>query len=517
MNVVPLERPRVAPDRVHRGSRAVRPRELVQRVRLIDTLEHDSARPLVMLTAPAGYGKTIVLRQWEAASERPFAWVTPDGTGHDPTTLERSVAVAIGRAGVGVPRRRGGRVVVLDDAHLIEPGALETVVPLVLGWLPEDSQLVLASRSELPVRLGRMRADRLVVEVGVQELSLSPDEGAELLAQAGLDLDPGELEALVRRTGGWPVALELAALSWRRLPPAADCASLVHGDDHLLCQYFRSEILDALSPERVRFLTRSSALERLSGPLCDAVLKQKGSGVMLAELARAGAPLAPVDASHEWYRLDTLFREMLQTELRRNEPELQAVLHARASDWYEREGDVDRAIDHARSAKDLRRMAALLWAELPRYLSEGRNETVQRWLEGRPIDSRVPQLALAAAHSHLAAGYGAGAEQCARSASAGLVPDTEDSMRAERAGVLIVEAWMARSGIRAMGEAAERSSELLPEDSPWRANCCFLSGSAALLLGSVSEAERQLQEGAARGAAVALDAAALCLAQLAVV
>ncbi len=238
---------------------------------------------------------------------------------------------------------------------------------------------------------------------------------------------------------------------------------------------------------------------------------------MLAELARAGVPLAPVDASYEWYRLDTLFREMLQTELRRTEPELPAVLHSRASDWYERQGDVDCAIDHARSSKDLRRMAALLWAELPGYLSEGRNGTVQHWLEDRPTDSRVPQLALAAAHSHLVAGHGAEAEQCARSASAGLATETEDSTRAERAGILIVEAWMARSGIRAMDEAAERGSELLSEDSPWRATCCFLRGSAALLLGSVSEAEGRLQEGAARGATVALDAAALCLAQLAVV
>jgi LuxR family transcriptional regulator, maltose regulon positive regulatory protein len=518
LNVVPLERPRAQPDRFYRDVRTVSPREYVPRSRLINSLERESARPLVLLTAPAGYGKTIVLRQWEAVSERAFVWVTADADDREPMRLTRSVALAMGGTATCSPRHRRRRVVVvLDNAHLIEPTVLETVVPVVLGWLPEGSQLVLGSRCKLPLRLGCMRADRRVLEVGVQELSMSPDEGAELLAQAGPDLDPVAAEALVRHTGGWPVALELAALSCGRLPGPPDRAPVISGDDHLLSEYFRAEILASLSPATVRFLTLSSVLERLSGPLCDAVLQRRGSGTMLAELERASAPLAPVDASHEWYRLDTLFREMLQTELRRTEPELQAVLHARASAWYEREGDLDSAIDHARSSDDLPRTAALLWSELPRYLSEGRNTTVQHWLGGRSTDSSLPRLALVAAHTHLAAGNVTVAEQCARSASAGLTGVAEDSTQAERAGILIVEAWMARSGVTAMGEAAARSYDLLSEDSPWRASCCFLGGSAALLAGAVSEAERLLQEGAARGAVVALDAAALCLAQLAVV
>jgi LuxR family transcriptional regulator, maltose regulon positive regulatory protein len=518
LNVVPLERPRAQPDRFYRDVRTVRPREYVPRSRLINRLERESARPLVLLTAPAGYGKTIVLRQWEGASERAFVWVTPDEDDREPTRLTRSVALAIGQSGPGPHRHRRRRVVVvLDDAHLIEPAVLEAVVPVVLRWLPPGSQLALASRGALSLGLGRMRADRRVLEVGAPELSMSPGEGAQLLAQAGLDLDPVAAQALVEHAGGWPAALELAALSCGRLPAPADRAPMISGDDHLLSDYFQAEILAELSPAIVRFLTLSSVLKQLSGPLCDAVLHRKGSGTMLSELERAGVPLAPVDASHEWYRLDILFREMLQTELRRSEPELQAALHARASDWYQQAGELDHAIEHARSSGDLARTAALLWSELPGYLGEGRNGTVQRWLRGVSTDSAIPRLAVAAAHSHLAAGNVTLAEQCARSAAVSLTGALEDSAGAERAGILIVEAWVARLGATAMGEAAGRSYDLLPEDSPWRASCCFLGGSAALLAGVLPEAERLLREGAARGAVVALDAAALCLAQLAVV
>jgi LuxR family maltose regulon positive regulatory protein len=518
LNVIPLERPDAQPDRFSRDARAVSPREYVPRSRLINGLEQEPARPLVLLTAPAGYGKTIVLRQWEAVSARAFVWVTPDEEDRDLASLTRSIALAVGRSGPGPHRHRRRRmVVVLDDAHLIEPGVLETLAAIVLRWLPAGSQLALASRCELPLRLGRMRADRQVLEFGVQELSMTPDEGAELLVLAGLALEPGAIQALVTHASGWPAALELAALSCGRRPAPTDCALVISGDDHLLSEYFRTEIVAALSSEALRFLTLSSGFEQLSGPFCDAVLKRSGSGTVLAELERSNVPLAPLDASHEWFALEPLFREMLQTELRRSEPELQAILHARASAWYQREGELDSAIDHARSSDDVSRMAVLLWGELPGYLGEGRNGTVQRWLRGLSPDSSILPLALAAAHSHLAAGNVTVAEQCARSAVVGLTGAPEDSTRAERAGILIVEAWVARSGAKAMGEAAARGYDLLSEDSPWRASCCFLGGSAAFLAGAVPEAERLLQEGAARGAVVALDTAALCLAQLAVV
>jgi LuxR family transcriptional regulator, maltose regulon positive regulatory protein len=514
--VVPAGRQPAEADRLERKFGADGPREFVARPRLIRSLEQESTRPLVVLTAPAGYGKTILLRQWAQLSDRPFSWVVGHDDDHEPASLAHSIAAAV--SGIGTqPGRRRRFVVVLDDAQRVDPGVLEAVVPVVLGWLPEGCQLALASRCEPRLDLGRMRAHRLVQEMAPADLLMTCDEAAVLLAQAGLDLDHAAVKTLARRTGGWPVALELAAVSCGRLPSPAAQASSLHGDDHLISEYLRAEILASLSPATVRFLTRCSILEQLSAPLCDEVLQRKESGLLLAELERANVPLAPADASHDWYRLHALFREMLQAELRRSEPELRAILHRRASEWYERAGEVDHAIDHAREAGDLNRTGTLLWTELPNYLGAGRNDTVQRWLGGVSADTSSARLALTAAHSHLAAGKVSVAEQWARSVTAAIAEAPEGTTKAERAGVLIIEAWVGRLGARVMGKAAACSYDLLPEDSPWRASCCFLRGSAALLTGELSEAERLLREGAARGAVVALDAAALCLAQLAVV
>ncbi len=214
---------------------------------------------------------------------------------------------------------------------------------------------------------------------------------------------------------------------------------LFSGDDHLMAEYLRAEILAPLSPATVRSSTRSSVLDRLSGPLCDHVLERKRSGTVLAELARANLPLTPADASHEWYRLDELLREMLQTELRRADPELQAALHRRASDWYGRAGDVDRAIDHARCGNDFDRTGDLLWANLPRYLGQGRNHVVRRWLSGVSPEASTASLALAAAHSHLASGNVAVAEQWARSASVRRPDAREGRANSERAGGLLID------------------------------------------------------------------------------
>lgn len=492
-------------------------KELTRRTELLGRLEHERDRPLVLLTAPAGYGKTTLLSQWSQESGLPFAWVILDEAHGDPEVVADSIAVALATIGIEPdPRRNFG--LILDDAHLIPPDVLADAVLSVLSWLPVGSQLAVASRCEPALALGRMRAERMLVEVHAEDLSMSAIEAASLLRTAGIDLDFIGVEALVRRTEGWPAALELAAISGEQQTGLAEHQAQSRGDDYLLSEYFRAELLAPLSPEVLRFLTRSSVLDLLSGPLCDEVLERTRSAAVLAELARANVPLQAVDASHEWYRLHGLFREMLQTELRRAEPEIQPALHRRAGGWHDRAGDMDRAIEHARRAEDLDRTGELLWSHLLHYLGEGRNDMIQRWLSGITPERTTgcTPLALAAAHSHLATGSVAIAEQWARSAAVSLSETPEGSAAPQRAGLMIVEAWVARSGAKAMGEVAARAYDLLRDDSPWRASCCFLRGSAALLMGNAAEAELRLEEGAARGAVSAPDAASLCLAQLAV-
>jgi LuxR family maltose regulon positive regulatory protein len=283
----------------------------------------------------------------------------------------------------------------------------------------------------------------------------------------------------------------------------------LRGDDDLFSEYFGAELLSSLPPQLLRFLSQSSVLDRLSGPLCDEVLGRERSAAMLAELAKRNVPLRPLDPCHEWYRLHGLFREMLETHLGRSEPEIAPVLHRRAAAWYRRAGDIDRSLDHAAAAGDHESTGELLWENLHGFLGGGRNHMVQQWLSAVAVErfTGSAHLALAAAHSHLALGRVPVAEQWARSAAVRLAETPE----------LIVHAWAGRGGAAKMGQAASQAYELLPDDSPWRASCCLLRGTAALLSGDESEAEIWLQEGAVRGAVLAPDTASLCLAQLSVV
>jgi LuxR family transcriptional regulator, maltose regulon positive regulatory protein len=491
----------------------------VCRADLLTRLDRAHGYPLVLVTAPAGYGKTTLLAQWSESGHRPVAWVTLDEADADSAGLADSIVAALEWIGIDPACPGCGFALVFDDAHIVRPDVLTDAVLDLLGWLPSGSQLVLASRCEPTLPLGPMRGQRMVFEVGVQDLSMSAVEAASLVRKAGIDVEFTAVQDLVRRTEGWPAALELAANSWAsgRRDPAEGFSQLA-GDDHEISEYFRAEFLAGLSPATVRFLTRSSVLDRLSGPLCDAVLQRTRSATVLARLVRANVPVLPADSSHEWYRVHGLFREMLQTELRRAEPELQPALHRRAGDWHSRAGDLDQAIDHARWAGDLDRTGELLWANLPQYLGGGRNDKVQRWLNGVTAERAAgcPSLALAAAHSHLAMGRIVPAEQWARSATVGLSRTGTARTRVQRAGALMIEAWAARSGATRMGADAARAYDLLTDDSPWRTSCCYLRGTSALLTGDNTAAALQFEEGAARGGSLSPGAAALCLAQLAV-
>ncbi|MGA9859733.1 MAG: LuxR C-terminal-related transcriptional regulator [Solirubrobacteraceae bacterium] len=490
----------------------------VPRGELLARLAQGHDRPLILVTAPAGYGKTTLLTQWSRQCAHPCAWVTLDRTDSAPDRLADSIMSALATIGIQ-PGARRSFALVLDDAQVLPAAVLSDAVLGILEWLPSGSQLAVSSRHELVLPLSRMRAQRLMVEIGADDLSMLPREAASLLRTAGLETEGAPAQALVARAEGWPVALELAGLSSLRRADPADAAAGVGGDDHVIAEYFRAEILGSLPAATVRFLIHTSVLDRLSGPVCDAVLGRRRSATQLAELVRGNVPLTPVDPSHEWYCLNPLFRDMLRTELRRSEPEMVPVLHGRAEAWYRAAGDVDRALDHAMAGEDLDYAGRLLWKHLPRYLGNGRSLDVARWVTLADVDrvGRSAAFALAAAHSSLALGGLADAEQWARTAAVRLSEAPARATASEGAGVLLIQAWAARPSAGAMGDLAAQAYEQLRDDSPWRASCCLLRGSSALLTGAEADAEWWLQEGVDRGAVVAPDAASLCLAQLAVV
>jgi LuxR family maltose regulon positive regulatory protein len=242
--------------------------------------------------APAGYGKSTLLAEWAHCDPRRFIPIVPGG-GVD---VEIVVEVALQDA-ADLPS-----VFVIDDAHSVPAPALRQLATAVLAELDSGSQLVIASRTEPSLPIGRLRAQRELVEIRTEDLAMSPAEAANLLRLAGLELDFASVQALSRETEGWPAGLYLAALSLRDQDDVRGALRRFAGDDHFVAEYFRDEVLAPLSRKRARFLTRASVLDELSGSVCDAVLEQTNAAGVLDELARSSQLLVPLDRTHERFR-----------------------------------------------------------------------------------------------------------------------------------------------------------------------------------------------------------------------
>jgi LuxR family maltose regulon positive regulatory protein len=482
------------------------------------------------VVAPVGYGKTTILSQWAEEDRRPFAWVTLDERDNEPKLLLTSILSVlhsiepIDHASQDAPTlshllgviesRSRAFVLVLDDVHVLRAKKSIEILSAIVDHLPWGSQLALASRDEPGARVGRLRANRKVVELRFGDLKMTPSEAGALLTMAGLDLDNAGVEALLQRTEGWPAALYLAALSLRESPDHANAVLRFGGEDRLVADYLRDEVLSELSEDQITLLTRSAVLDQLSGSLCDAVLQRSGSGRVLAQLERSNLLVFRTDGGS--YRYHRLLGEMLLAELRRSEPEREPDLHRRAAAWHSGHADVDHAIRHLIAARDTRAAGELLWAHLWRYVRHGRNATVQRWLD-LFTDEEIagqPALALVAASSQLVAGNRGAAEHWTGVASRGLEREGESASSLE-AGVAIMRAGIATGGMADITPCADIAYGLLQDDSPGRAVSRLLTGVASYLIGERETALTQLEEGARRGAVAAPHVQAVCLAQLA--
>lgn len=527
----PQERPRTS----RRG--------LIRRQRLVSRLLEQADAPTVLVAAPAGYGKTTVLSQWAEADERPFVWITLDERHNDPALLVGSIVSGLNEvdpvdegvfaalsaprpsiANVVIPRLcRSLRdhdqplVVVLDDVNRLDrPESLEALVALAT-CAPDGSQLALGSRDEPSIQLGRLRGHALVAELGAQDLAMTQSETRAVLEQSGLELGPDDVRLLVERTEGWPVAVYLAGLSLRGEDDVAAALERFHGDDRFVADYLRDEFLSRLTRRELDFLTRTSILERLTGPLCDAMLAREGSARILRRLSRANLLLVPLDRKDEQYRYHSLLREMLESELQRLGARHQHELHARASRWFSEQGDIDQAVSHAISSGDVDQAGSLIWANAASYESRGRTATLRRWLE-RFTDEQIagsPPLCLAVATTHVTDGNGSQVEHWTAAAERGLKqPARPDREQLEAAMKVIRASGAARDGVTRMGEDVSWAYAQLPEDSPWRSLCRLIEGVSYHLRGEREQAQTALEDGARRGAAAAPAVEALCRAQL---
>src|SRR5579859_2204063 len=383
----------------------VQPRS-VHRLPLVEELAKDHSHPIVSVVAPAGYGKTTLLAQWAEADTQPFAWVSLDEGDNDPRVLLTYIAEALDAVepvgqrvfdalaspessvpGSVVPRLSNAfasvsspMTLVLDDVHLLHDQECRAALSVLAENVPAGSRVVFASRDQLPVRTARLRAAGQILEIGPGDLSLSRQEASSLLRAAEVTLAEDELAELHGRTEGWAAGLYLAALYLREGGSLPGMAASFGGDDRFISEYVESEFLDRISARQRVFLTRTAVLERMSGPLCEAVLDQPGSGATLAELARSNLLLVPLDGWGDWYRYHHLFRDMLLAELNRREPGLIPELRRRAACWCLRNDLPEEALEYSIAAGDVDAVAGLVERLVIRTYRQGRGTTLRRWL-----------------------------------------------------------------------------------------------------------------------------------------
>jgi len=488
------------------------------RERLVERLVSEQS-PVATVVAPAGYGKTTLIRQWMDRDLRPFAWVRLHPDADDPTVLLSYIAVALDRVepldtgvfqalraphslwSTALPRLSAAfttgttpLVLVLDDLHRLTGREALDAVALLCEHVPPGSSLVLGSRTEPPVGIARLRSQGTLGEIGPGELRLDSSEAAELLRGVGAELAPTAVEDLMQRTEGWAAGLYLAALALRSGAPAAT-AGVPGGQDRFISDYFREEVLGRLNPDDLDFLTATSALVRMSGPLCDAVLGRTGSAAALERLERSNLFVVPLDRQREWYRYHHLFRDLLRSELRRAGLERYLTLSRRAAIWTAENGDLEMAIRYADAAEDLDLLADLIQAAtLPAYHS-GRIATIHGWLsrfdDDALLERHVP-LAVIGGMVHLLTGTPEASVRWTSAADRGAEGYTGslfDGSQSVTAWTAVLRAMAGADGPARMRADAERALEGLGPDSPWRATALTMLATAHRLLGGRAAAD----------------------------
>jgi LuxR family transcriptional regulator, maltose regulon positive regulatory protein len=504
----------------------VPPSGTIDRPRLTALLAAEPAPAVVSMIAPPGYGKTILLAQWAAHEKRPVAWVTLDDLDNDPARFVSHIAVALDRVGqidatiasgiagpndrliaTAVPillsalhRWERPAVMILDDAHRVVDRTCLDLLAALLDHLPVGFTVAIAGRTEPELPFARLRAQRILLEIGPDLLALDDRETAALCEAVGQHLAPDEARALAARTEGWAAVIYLATLARAHGSRLGDAVTGVSGADRHIAAYLRSEIEDGLADDDVAFLTRTAVLETIDPRAAVAVTGLPSAGERLRTLARRNLLVQELGSQGNGYRYHNLLRGFLLAELDRREPGERAALHRRAADWYAEAGDPGLAIEHALVGGDRDRAARLVTSvALPTYHTGGPS-TVLRWLaafEPAAFEGHPP-LAVIAAWTYALSGRPDVADRMAdiadRASFDGVPADGSASFESQRA---VLRAAMARSGPRGALANADLALARESADSPWRPNILGSRGAAQLMLGDLDAADASYAESAA--------------------
>lgn len=493
---------------------------LVQRGQLVDRLMESGHAPVVLVTGPPGFGKTVVVAQWAAEDPRPFIWLSLDDGDNEPVVLVTYLLLALHRlepvdpgvlatlyvdepslTRVVLPslgmmlRRRDPFVLVLDQSDALRSQASLDTVSTVIHHLPSAAQVVLVARAAPALDWDGLRARHRLVEIGTDDLRLSRAEASARVREVGVQLAAPEVDALLAKTEGWPVATYLAAASLSAVPTQRSAVDLLASNDGLIDEYLRDQLLEQLAPEDRTFLARASVLSRLSGDLCDALLESTGSGETLRRLSRANLLLVAVDEEADWWRLHPLLRSALHRELLRHEPQIEKPLHARASRWLEEAGQPEEAIAHAVAAGEVERAGRLIWTQVPAQFATGRLDRLQRWLDEFTPNQLAGHARLALTAAALALQRGEIPDLWVASAERGSYEAERPGEAASVAGTTaLLHATLARNGVVQMGADARLAMRLLDPDDPWLCTCGLVAAVSTYLTGHPAEGRRELDD-----------------------
>ena len=510
-----------------------RPEHVVRR-RLLELLRYALEFKVSVISAPTGYGKTTLLAHWRQVEETnlPFAWVSLDEQDNDPIRLWRHIVEALRRvvpeeegfgADILVGMSAGGQgiveailptlinalaevpqrvVLVLDDYQSVTEEDSHESVSFFVEHLPENVHLVISSRSDPPLPLGRLRAMGEMNEIRTEQLAFSEEEAACLLNEKmGLGIGPDDLSMLLESTEGWPAGIYLASLSLQNKEDKHAFIESYGGSNRYIVGLLGEEVLAGLTEEVRQFLLETSVLRTMTGPLCDAVTGREDSSRVLRELVSSNLFVVPLDEEGEWYRYHHLFSDLLLYELKSSRLDLVPTLRKRAGVWLEDAGFFGAAVRQAIAATDYERAGMLIARYWYGYYVVGQTASLERWLETLPPDLVHTDAALLLVQAWIAALHGRGEERerflalAEGSSHEGTLPDGTASVES---GVATIRAVFAYGGVQSIIQAARRAAALDPDQTSPQATLVRLGlGHGSYLSGDLSGARRAL-EGALR-------------------